>query len=65
MNNILAFVKTHKTVQKKTVQKGHILCKRGFHRWELLKDQQFDTKQGKLLTAYQCTRCGMTKNEAR
>lgn len=45
--------------------KGKTLCKSGFHKWRVLKEQQFDVKQGKLLTVYQCERCGVTKNEAR
>ena len=45
--------------------RGHTLCKRGFHKWEVIKDQQFDVKLGKLVTVYQCTRCGQLKNEAR
>ncbi|MDH5472642.1 MAG: hypothetical protein OEY61_07285 [Gammaproteobacteria bacterium] len=45
--------------------KGHTLCKRGFHKWEIVNDQLFDVKQGKLVTVYQCKRCGATKNESR
>lgn len=45
--------------------KGNTLCKRGFHRWEVIKDQNFDVKLGKLVTVYKCARCGITKNEAR
>jgi hypothetical protein len=45
--------------------KGKTLCKSGFHKWEILKEQQFDVKQGKLVTVYQCRRCGKMKNEAR
>jgi len=45
--------------------KGNTLCKRGFHKWEIEKEQQFDTKQGKLVTVLKCKRCGKTKNEAR
>ena len=61
MGDVIAFR------QKKPIvnSKGNTLCKRGFHRWEVIKDQQFDVKEGKLVTRYQCTRCGMTKNEAR
>ncbi|MDH5735646.1 MAG: hypothetical protein OEY87_05930 [Gammaproteobacteria bacterium] len=44
--------------------KGHTLCKRGFHKWEIVNDQLFDVKQGKLVTVYQCKRCGATKNES-
>jgi hypothetical protein len=45
--------------------KGHTLCKRGFHKWDVIKDQQFDVKQGKLVTVYRCARCGIVKNESR
>lgn len=45
--------------------KGHTLCNRGFHKWELLKDQTFDTKQGKLITTHRCQRCGELKSESR
>ena len=45
--------------------KGKTLCKSGFHKWEILKEQQFDVKQGKLVTTFQCRRCGQIKNEAR
>ncbi|MDH5191707.1 MAG: hypothetical protein OEW89_10735 [Gammaproteobacteria bacterium] len=41
--------------------KGKTLCKRGFHKWEILQEKKFDVKQGKLVTVYQCTRCGKTK----
>lgn len=45
--------------------KGNTLCKRGFHKWEIDKEQQFDTKQGRLVTVYKCKRCGKIKNEGR
>lgn len=45
--------------------KGNTLCKRGFHKWEIDKEQQFDTKQGRLVTVYKCKRCGKIKNEAK
>jgi len=44
--------------------RGKTLCINGFHKWELLKDQQFDNKQGKLVTVHQCKRCGKQKNTA-
>ncbi|TNF34307.1 MAG: hypothetical protein EP315_07400 [Gammaproteobacteria bacterium] len=44
---------------------GNTLCRRGFHKWELVKQQQFDVKQGKLVTVYKCKRCGQEKNESR
>jgi len=45
--------------------KGNTLCKRGFHKWKVIKEQQFDVKQGRLVTVYECQRCGEKKNEAR
>jgi len=44
--------------------KGSILCKRGFHKWKVDNEKQFDSKQGRLITAYTCKRCGKTKTEA-
>ena len=43
---------------------GNILCKRGFHKWAVDKEQQFDTQQGKLVTVFKCKRCGKIKNTA-
>lgn len=45
--------------------KGKTLCKNGFHKWKISQSQQFDVKLGKLVTVYQCERCGAKKNEAR
>lgn len=45
--------------------KGKTLCKSGFHKWEILKEQQFDVKQGKLVSVYICKRCGEKKVEAK
>jgi hypothetical protein len=61
MTNILPFKK--KKASDKA--KGNILCKRGFHKWEIIKERQFDVKQGRLVTVSQCKRCGKFKNEAR
>jgi len=44
--------------------KGNTLCKRGFHKWKIDTEQQFDSKQGRLVTVYKCLRCGKSKNEA-
>lgn len=44
---------------------GKTLCKSGFHKWELVTANPFDSKQGKLVSRYQCSRCGATKVEAR
>jgi len=45
--------------------KGKTLCKSGFHKWEIVQEKPFDVKQGKLVTLYQCKRCGERKTEAR
>lgn len=54
--------------KKKKASEKHdkrILCENGFHKWEVVTEQKFDVKQGKLVTVYKCKRCGKTKNEAR
>ena len=56
------------TFKKKSVKEKHgkkILCKSGFHKWEVITEQKFDVKQGKLVSVYKCKRCGTIKNEAR
>lgn len=45
--------------------KGSSLCRDGFHKWKLITDNQFDSKQGKLVTVYKCQRCGLSKAEAK
>lgn len=42
-----------------------ILCKSGFHKWQVIQEKQFDVKQGRLITLYRCSRCGATRSEAR
>jgi len=44
--------------------RGKTLCKRGFHKWTVSKGQQFDVKQGRLVTVYRCSRCGASKSTA-
>ena len=44
--------------------RGKTLCKNGFHKWEVLKENQFDVKRGRLVTVYHCVRCGKIKNTA-
>ncbi len=34
------------------------LCRSGFHKWQVMADRRFDVKEGKLLTAERCRRCG-------
>lgn len=45
--------------------RGKTLCKSGFHKWEAVKGNPFDVKQGKMVTRYRCSRCGATRTEAR
>lgn len=61
MSNIIPFRK--KKLSEK--HKGKGLCKSGFHKWEALPATPFDVKQGKLVTRYQCQRCGATRTESR
>ena len=57
MGDILIFKK--KTPAEK--HKGKTLCRSGFHKWEIITDKKFDVKRGKLMTVYQCKRCGKQK----
>lgn len=56
MSNVLPFRKPA------TAAKG--LCQHGVHRWQLLTEKQFDVRQGKLVTVWQCERCGERKVKA-
>lgn len=61
MTNILPF-KRPTDFEK---HKGKTLCRSGFHKWEVIKDNQFDVKQGKLVSVFKCKRCGEQKVEAK
>lgn len=61
MGDVIPFKKKKSTEKNK----GNILCNRNFHKWEVDKERQFDTKQGKLVTVYKCKRCGKMKTEAK
>ena len=60
MGDVVQFKK--KSLKEK--HKGKTLCKNGFHKWEVSKENQFDVKKGKLVTLWKCTRCGATKSKA-
>lgn len=60
MADILPF----KRPSLKQKHKGKTLCRSGFHKWQLVTSQQFDVKQGRLVTRYKCKRCGEEKVEA-
>jgi hypothetical protein len=49
---------------RKEKAKATTLCRHGHHRWEVDTRLQFDVKAGKLVTRYQCARCGKYKNKA-
>lgn len=54
-----------KRAQKKAATaKGKTLCGSGFHKWDIVQQQRFDVKQGRLVTVSRCRRCGAEKNEA-
>jgi hypothetical protein len=61
MGEVIAFKRPSPFVK----HKGKSLCRSGFHKWIIEKDNQFDVKAGRLVTAYRCERCGATKNEAK
>lgn len=44
--------------------KGKTLCREGFHKWKIVTEKKFDVQQGKLVTVYECTRCGKGKVKA-
>lgn len=47
---------------KKPTAKKSTLCQNNHHKWSVVKDQQFDVKQGKLITVERCSRCGKRRN---
>lgn len=59
MGDVIKFKK--KTPWQK--HKGKSLCREGFHKWKIIVKQQFDVKQGKLVTRSKCERCGKEKVE--
>ena len=44
--------------------RGKTLCARGFHKWVVTTDNRFDSKQGRLVTEYKCSRCGAVRTRA-
>ena len=50
-----------KKYAKKTRSKANTLCNNNHHKWVVCKKQQFDVKQGKLVTVYRCARCNKQK----
>jgi len=56
MSNVLPF--------KKPAVKKLGLCQHGHHKWKVVTDNKFDSKQGKLVTVYKCSNCGKQKIKA-
>ncbi len=44
--------------------KGKTLCRSGFHKWQIVQEKQFDVRQGRLVTVFECARCGKRKTES-
>lgn len=61
MADVISFKKAK---QKQLKDKNSSLCKNGHHKWVIDKAKQFDTKQGRLVTIYKCSRCNKQKVEA-
>ena len=40
------------------------LCREGHHKWKVVTEQKFDVKQGRLVTVFECQRCGKRKVKA-
>ncbi|WP_101759288.1 hypothetical protein [Oceanicoccus sp. KOV_DT_Chl] len=59
MADILPFKPRAKAAKPKQT-----LCKNGHHKWKVVSSQQFDVKQGRLVTTSECTRCGKRKVQA-
>ena len=60
MSKIIPFKKP----SLKDKARGKTLCGRGFHKWEIDQNTQFDVKQGRLITVHKCKRCGVSKTTA-
>ncbi len=63
MADIISLDKKRKAAQAKNA-KGSTLCGNGHHKWRIVDKQVFDSKKGKLLTRYECERCGKIKVKA-
>ena len=60
MADILPFKK--RSLKEK--HRGNTLCRNGHHKWVIDKAQQFDVKQGRLVTVYRCARCDKSRTKA-
>ncbi len=63
MADIISFDKKRSSARAKKA-KGSTLCGNGHHKWQIIDKQVFDSKKGKLVTRYECVRCGKLKVKA-
>lgn len=59
-NNVVQLRKA-KSERTAKLAEGKTLCTSGFHKWAVVKQSQFDVKQGKLVTVEKCSRCGQQR----
>ena len=55
----MSVVNLRKYKQKRA--EGKTLCTSGFHKWEALSERRFDVREGKLVSAERCKRCGLER----
>ncbi len=63
MSTIVPFKRsaTQRKSKRKLEAQGKSLCKKGFHKWRIDQQKQFDVQSGKLVTIRRCQRCGASK----
>ena len=63
MTNVIEFKRSENAKKKKqpVARKAHTLCKEGHHKWKVVQEKQFDTRSGKLVTIFRCSRCEKQK----
>lgn len=54
----MADILTFKRPKLSEKHRGNTLCRNGHHKWVLDRSSAFDSKQGRLVTRYKCSRCG-------
>jgi len=57
----ITHIQQFKKQQLKKKAKANTLCLSGFHKWEIIHHNQFDVKQGKLVTTMRCIHCKKSK----
>jgi ssDNA-binding Zn-finger/Zn-ribbon topoisomerase 1 len=60
----MADILTFRKRKQSDKHRGKTLCRSGFHKWQVVKEKQFDVKQGRLVTIHRCERCGKQKVSA-